>query len=71
MDLGCDRQGIWRKAFYYLRYRLGGVQRMQFVPAATARRGRPTRRDGRRRSALGKVAAGVDPFAEAAPSASG
>jgi integrase len=55
-----QRDGV----FYYLRYRLGGAQRMKSI----GRHGSPWTPDTARRqatTALGKVAAGVDPFAEA------
>jgi integrase len=54
-----QRDGV----FYYLRYRLGGAQRMKSI----GRHGSPWTPDTARRqatTALGKVAAGVDPFAE-------
>jgi integrase len=56
-----QRDGV----FYYLRYRQGGVQRMKSI----GRHGSPWTPDTARRqatAALGKVAAGVDPFAEQA-----
>jgi integrase len=55
-----QRDGV----FYYLRYRLGGLQRMKSI----GRHGSPWTPDTARRqakTALGKVAAGFDPFAEA------
>jgi integrase len=55
-----QRDGV----FYYLRYRLGGLQRMRSI----GRQGSPWTPDTARRratTALGKVAAGIDPFAEA------
>ena len=61
-----QRDGV----FYYLRYRQGGAQRMKSI----GRHGSPWTPDTARRqatTALGKVAAGVDPFAEAASGASG
>ena len=54
-----QRDGV----FYYLRYRLGGVQRMK----SFGRHGSPWTADTARRqatAALGKVVAGLDPFAE-------
>jgi hypothetical protein len=54
-----QRDGV----FYYLRYRLGGLQRMK----SFGRHGSPWTPDTARRQALvalGKVAAGLDPFAE-------
>lgn len=56
-----QRDGV----FYYLRYRQGGMQRMKSI----GRHGSPWTPDTARRqatAALGKVAAGVDPFAEQA-----
>jgi integrase len=56
-----QRDGV----FYYLRYRLGGLQRMRSI----GRHGSPWTPDTARRkatAALGKVADGIDPFAEAA-----
>jgi integrase len=55
-----QRDGV----FYYLRYRQGGAQRMKSI----GRHGSPWTPDTARRqatAALGKVAAGIDPFAEA------
>jgi integrase len=55
-----QRDGV----FYYLRYRQGGVQRMKSI----GRHGSPWTPDSARRqatAALGKVATGIDPFAEA------
>jgi Phage integrase family/Arm DNA-binding domain len=54
-----QRDGV----FYYLRYRLGGLQRMK----SFGRHGSPWTPDTARKQALvalGKVAAGLDPFAE-------
>jgi integrase len=54
-----QRDGV----FYYLRYRQGGAQRMKSI----GRHGSPWTPDAARRqatAALGKVAAGIDPFAE-------
>ena len=54
-----QRDGV----FYYLRYRLGGVQRMKSI----GRHGSPWTADTARRQAtvaLGKVVTGLDPFAE-------
>ncbi len=54
-----QRDGV----FYYLRYRLGGVQRMK----SFGRHGSPWTADTARRqatAALGKVVTGLDPFAE-------
>jgi integrase len=54
-----QRDGV----FYYLRYRLGGVQRMK----SFGRHGSPWTADTARRQAtvaLGKVVTGLDPFAE-------
>lgn len=54
-----QRDGV----FHYLRYRVGGVQRMK----SFGRHGSPWTPDTARRQALvalGKVAAGLDPFAE-------
>jgi integrase len=54
-----QRDGV----FYYLRYRLGGLQRMKSI----GRHGSPWTPDTARKQALvalGKVAAGLDPFVE-------
>jgi integrase len=56
-----QRDGV----FYYLRYRQGGAQRMKSI----GRHGSPWTPDTARRqatAALGKVATGIDPFAEQA-----